>query len=147
MARLITPEISSPAELGIAMYEKVQELTKGRAQRAASFLSELTCLELGGCQLPSSPWCTLVLFALSDLAMHAPGVTILIPNWPKHYHNIARKSGEAIAQEIASSLVWVGCEKQNLELETACTPQMQTYGANQLPTSATVIDLPAIAAA
>ena len=34
--------------LGIAGYGPVRELTRGRARRAATFLSSITCLELDG---------------------------------------------------------------------------------------------------
>ena len=52
MTRLAISEISSPAELGLAVYEKVQELTQGRARKAATFLSAITCMELDGHDLP-----------------------------------------------------------------------------------------------
>ena len=119
MAHLNVSEISSPADLGLAVYEKVQELTQGRARRAAAFLSAITCLELSGRDMPASPWCMLVLFSLYDLAIHAPGVKLAIHDWAVHYHAMAHRSGKASAQEMAAALVWAGCLRQNVELESA----------------------------
>jgi hypothetical protein len=128
MTRLAIPEISSPADLGLAVDEKVQELTQGRARKSASFLSALTCLELDGHDLPASPWCTLVLLSLSDLAIHAPGVTLAISDWAVHFHNMARRCGEASAREMASALVWAGCRRRNVELESSGTAVVNGSG-------------------
>jgi hypothetical protein len=76
-------------------------------------------LELEGRELPASTWSTLVLFSLSDLAIHAPGVILALRDWQVHYCNIAVASGEASAQEMASALVWAGCARKNIELEPA----------------------------
>jgi hypothetical protein len=116
MARLSVSEVSSPADLGLAVYSHVQEITQGKAHRAASFLSEIACLELEGRELTASPWCVLVLFSLSDLAIHAPGETLEICNWTFHYQNMAMRSGEESAREVASALIWAGCTRRNVEL-------------------------------
>lgn len=113
------PDIGSPADLALAIYETVQELTRGKARKAAAFLSSITCLELAGQDMPAAPWCVLVLFSLSDLAIHAPGAKLAIRDWLLHYHVMARQSGEAGAQEMASALVWAGGRRRNVELESA----------------------------
>jgi hypothetical protein len=119
LVHLTLSDITSPADLGLAIYEKVQELTTGKSQRSARFLSAITCMEIEGRELPASTWSTLVLFSLSDLAIHAPGVKLALRDWEIHYTNMAVCSGEASAQEIASALVWAGCARKNIELETA----------------------------
>jgi hypothetical protein len=111
-------DVSSPADLGLAIYQKVQEITQGRARRAAEFLLQITCLELDGKMLPASPWCTLVLFSLHDLATHAPGAIIEIQDWAVHYHTMAKRSGEASAKEMAAALIWAGCLRRNIELRS-----------------------------
>lgn len=121
MIHLSLPDVNSPANLGLAIYEKVQELTAGQAHRSARFLTAITCLELEGRDLPASTWSTLVLFALSDLAVHAPGVTLAERDWAEHYSNVAIRSGDASAQEMASALVWAGCVRKNIELESAAS--------------------------
>jgi hypothetical protein len=121
LAHLTLNEVNSPADLGLAIYEKVQELTGGRSRRSAKFLSAITCLELDGRDLPVSTWCTLVVFSLSDLAIHAPGVILAVRNWSVHYTNIAAICGESGAQELASALVWAGCLRKNIELESEAT--------------------------
>lgn len=129
MTRLNASEISTPADLGLAIYEQVQELTRGRARRAAKFLSAITCLELDGHDLTASPWCTLVQFSLSDLAIHAPGVTLAIGDWSVHYHTMADRSGEAGTQEMAAALAWAAGLRRNVMLESsdsAVTMQRET---------------------
>jgi len=139
MNQLVVSEVQSPADLGLAVYDKVQELTQGKARRAAAILSEITCLELDGRNLTASPWCMLVLFSLSDLAIHAPGVTLKICDWGVHYHTMARCSGEANAEEMASALAWAGCARQNVELEHAAIavvrPVTMARASYQLPLS------------
>lgn len=116
LTQLMLSEVKSPSDVGLAIYEKVQELTGGKSRRSARFLSAITCLELEGRNLPASTWCTLVLFSLSDLAIHAPGAVIAIRDWAVHYNSIAIEYGEATAQEMASALVWAGCSRRNIEL-------------------------------
>ena len=117
--QIILPHIESPADFGLAIYEKVQELTAGKSRRSARLLSAITCLELDGRDLPASTWSTLVLFSLSDLAIHAPGVVLTVRDWRAHYTNMAIRSGDANAEEMASVLEWAGCVRKNIELESA----------------------------
>ena len=107
----------SPASLGIALYEKVQEVTRGKAHKAAAFLSAVTCLELDGRKLPDSAWCTLAVISLFDLSQHAPNATLVIRDWKLLCHKIACSSGEMSAQQIAASLSWAMSHKSNICLE------------------------------
>jgi hypothetical protein len=117
MIHLEEPRAYSPAGLGIALYEKVQEMTEGRARKAAAFLAAITCLELEGRELPDSAWCTLALIALSDLAQHAPQMTLVLRDWKTLHQNIARCSGEMSAEQMAASLAWAMSLRSNIHLE------------------------------
>lgn len=118
MIHLEEPRAYSPAGLGMALYEKVQEVTQGRANKAAAYLSALTCLELDGRKLPDAAWCTLALVSLADLARHAPRTTLLIRDWEALYENIARRSSDASAKQMAEALAWAMSRSRNLCLET-----------------------------
>src|SRR5690348_15910678 len=117
MIHLEEPLAYSPAGLGMAVYEKVQEMTRGKATKAATFLTALTGLELSGRELPDSAWCTLVLISLSELAQHAPRKILVIRDWKSLYHNIARCSGEKSAKKLVETLAWARSLRPNVLFE------------------------------
>ncbi|MCW3051927.1 MAG: hypothetical protein JWN14_1097 [Chthonomonadales bacterium] len=120
MDYLDTSNVFTLANLGLAMYERVQIRTRGKALKTRKFLCALTCYQLPRgieCQEPDAAWYTLILFACSDLAAHAPGVKIVISNWEVLYNRIASHGSEESAQQIATILAWAEGQWDNIRLK------------------------------
>jgi len=101
-----TTKISTTSSLGLAFFKVTQQITCGKAYRAANLLASMTAYELNGSSYSSSGYRCLVLLALADLAKHAPSATLILPNWTATLHRISINSGETAGRDVEALMKW-----------------------------------------
>jgi len=130
-----TSHVRSISCFALTLYSMVMEHTQGKARAAAECLCAITSLEFDGGRPAETAYTTLALMALSDLALHAPGVKIIIANWPEDYGVLVRNSSECKAQQMASILQWAECRWDNIQLGIPAIPAVN-YQQAILPSEA-----------
>jgi hypothetical protein len=104
--KLDTTAICTIHTLGIALFQEAQRLTCGQAYRSCHLCAALRACELDACCCPDACFCALALLSLADLAVHAPGTTIVIPDWPATLYRLIAHCGEATGRDISAIFAW-----------------------------------------